>query len=212
MTPDEIQATVAAEVAKFKAEYGAVKAWPWHQWLVYGGIILIGIASCFFLYNRFWPSKPIVAIPSVMPEASKAENVPKIVIAGPKKLQVYKKDELGKKIPLPPEVANNPQMQPTATAQLTPMPFGGTATSFTNISTGQSVISTTPKERPLFGFGGKTSVGLLGGISTKGSVGIGYVGQQILRVGPVELGVAAGLGIIGTDSLMGAVIHLKSEF
>ena len=197
---------------QLQSKWVKVKQLPWGQWLIILLLVLAILAMGISLYNHFWPTKPITSVPVVAQEASKAEGVPKIEVQGPKHLQVYKKEELGKKIPMVPEVANNPQLQPTATAQLVPMPYGGTATSFTNMTSGHSLISVTPKSRPLFGFGGKTGIGALGGSTTRGSVAIGYVSQDVVRVGPVNIGIAAGLGVIGSDSLMGAAVHIHGEF
>jgi len=188
------------------------KALQWKRWLVYALIVLGIVAGLIFAYNRFFPQSQIVAVPVIAPEAKKAEDVPKITIQGPKKIVVYDKAKLGKKIPLPPEVASNQHEQPTATAELPKLPYGGTSTAFINMSTGKSTISVTPKERPLFGFGGKTTLGLLGGIANKGNVAILYASQPVFRVGPVNVGVAAGAGIIGTDSITGAVINISGQF
>lgn len=189
-----------------------VKALDWKRILLYSvigcGVLGVGV----FTFNRFFPTKPIVNTPIVTPEASAVVKVPKIIITGPKKLVVYNKPQLQGATTIPPDVANNPNNQYTSSGQIPIAPYGGTAIGFTNMSTGVSRIIVSVKERPLFGFGGKTQVGVLGGISTKGSVGIAYVGQDIVRIGVVNLGVAGGGGIIGTDALAGAVINLHGEF
>jgi len=195
-----------------KTKIAAVKDLPWGRWLVYALIGLGVVAGLVFVFNRFWPEKPIVSIPTVLPEAKEAVKIEKIYIPGPVRIVVYDRDALTGKVPIPPEVAKDKNNQFTSTAEIPKAPWGGTAVGFTNMTTGKSAISFTPKERPLFGFGGKTSVGTLGGISTKGNVAIGYVGQDILRVGPVNLGVAGGGGMIGVDALLGGVIHLHGEF
>lgn len=195
-----------------QAEIGAVKALPWKSYIVYALIVLGCLAAIAFAVQRFWPDKPIVAVPTVMPEAKKAVDVPKITVPGPKKIVIYDKEKLGKKIPLPPEIAKDPHVQPTATAQIPKLPYGGTGTSFINMSSGVSVISVTPAKRPIFEFGGKTGLGALGGVSTKGNVAVGYVSQPIVRVGAVTIGVAGGGGIIGVDGILGAVVHLSGSF
>ncbi|NTW88709.1 MAG: hypothetical protein HGB26_06205 [Desulfobulbaceae bacterium] len=185
-----------------------VRALPWKQALIGLGAVAGGI----FLYNRFYPDKPISSTPQVAQQAPQVENVPQAVIAGPKKLVVYKRDKIVQKVDLPPVVRDNPQNQFTAAVQVPVSPYGGTATSFTNMSTGKSDIVISSKPRPLFGVGGKTSIGLFGGMSTKGNVALGYADQQILRVGPVNLGVAAGGGVVGVDGLLGAVVRISGEF
>lgn len=175
-------------------------------------LVLGVLAGLAFAYNRFWPKPAIVATPQVAPEARKAEDIPKEVVAGPAKLVVYNRKKIVNKIPLPPEVANNPQNQFVSTAQIMPSPYGGATTTFVNMSTGQAGTVYTPKERPLFGFGGKTGIGLLGGISNRGDVALGYISQEVLRIGPANLGVAGGGGKIGTESTFGAVIHIHGQF
>lgn len=180
--------------------------------MVYVWAIAGAVGFLIFLSNRFFPKPPIVSIPAVLPEAPQAAKVEKIYIPGPIRWRVYKKEELIEKVPLSETVKSNPQVQVVATAAVPPSPYGGTAAAFGNVSTGVFGIDYTPKERPLFGLGGKTGIGILGGVSTKGNVAMGYLGQDVLRIGPVNLGVAGGGGVIGTDGILGAVINIHGEF
>ena len=199
------------EFQQLRAEINAVKSYPWRRWTIYALLVLGMCAAGIFVYNRFKP-KPPPAAPQVLPEAPKAESVTKTMVPAPKRLEVYDKSDLLKKIPASPALANDSKIQFTSSAAVPVSLYGGTALSFTNMSTGKSGIDYTPKARPWFGFGGKTSIGALGGVSTKGNVAIGYVGQDVVRLWSVNIGVAGGGGVIGADGLLGGVIHVHGDF
>ena len=161
---------------------------PWRKIAVGAFLSVCMAAMMIFAYKLLRPSVKPVAGPQIAPEASKAIDVPKIVIDGPKKLQVYDKGKLAKKIALPPELKDSPHEQPTATADIKPSAYGGTAVSFTNMSTGKSVISYQAKPRPWFEFGGQTAIGGGIGISSKGGqVGALRVRQDVLRLWGAQL-------------------------
>jgi hypothetical protein len=141
-------------------------------------------------------------VPTVLTEAPQATKVEKIYIKGPVRWKIYKKEDLAQKIPLSPAVAGNPQIQVTATATVPPSPYGGTALAFGNISTGTFGIDYTPKERPLFGWGGKTNFFASGGMSTQGTYVVGGVQQPIVRTGPVSVGAVVGGGMLGNGGIL----------
>lgn len=151
--------------------------------------VAVCVAGAFiFAYKLMHPAPKPVTGPQIAQEAPKAADVPKVVMAGPKTITVYVKERLAEKIPLPPEVRDNPQIQPTATAAIVPSPYGGTAVSFINRSTGVSGISYQPKPRPWFKFGGQTAIGAGAGLSSYGGqVGAVRIRQDVLRLWSVNL-------------------------
>jgi len=182
------------------------------RWIVYTFIGLFIVAGVIFLYNRFWPKAVIEELSShVAAELPKAANIKKHTITAPKTIEVYDRSDLLKKVPVAAEVAQNQSNQFTATAVIPPMRYGGQAVSFTNMS-GKSGMAVQANKRPLFGFGGKTGIGVVAGVSTKGNIAAIYTSQDIIRIGPVNLGVAAGGGTIGSDAVGAGVIHIHSEF
>ena len=195
-----------------KERIAYLKTLPIKRYAVYALLFLFAVASLIFAYNRFWPESKIEPVPIILPENPQAVKVEKVYIKGPVRWRVYKKDDLAGKIPLSPAVSANPQIQITATAAIPPSTYGGTAAAFGNISTGVFGIDYTPAKRPVFGFGGKTTLGVLGGMSTKGNVAVIYAGQPVARIGAVNIGVAAGGGVIGTDGVLGAVVNLSGNF
>jgi len=192
-----------------KDKFATTITLPWKRWLTYALIALCSIVGLIFAYNRFFPQKVITATPQVAPQAKQVEDVPQIAIPGPKKLIVYKRDQIIKKIPLPAEVQNNANNQFTAAVQVPVSPYGGTATAFTNISTGKTDIVVSSKERPFFGFGGETNFVALAGVSTKGDFLLGGIDQPIIRTGPITIGAFGGGGILGGGGLLGAGISAK---
>jgi hypothetical protein len=194
------QINIALDEAKSKA------------WIVYCFIGLFVVAGLMFVYNRFWTKAPINTNPVVAPESANVANVPKEAITGPKQLVIYKRELFLKKQPVPAEIANNPNNQFTASATIVPMPNSGTAVAFTNMSSGVTQIVTQANKRPLFGFGGKTSVGVVAGVTTRGNSAAAYVSQDVARVSAVNVGVAVVGGTLGNDAVAGAFLHVHGEF
>lgn len=197
---------------ELKQRIDYIKALPWKRYTSYLFIGLMALAGFIFGYNRLFPDKPIDSTPSIMPEAPQAVKVEKIYIQGPIRWRVYEKEKLSEKIPLSPEVKNNAKIQITDTAKIPDSPYGGTAVAFGNMSSGISGIEYTKNKRTLLGFGGKTEIGAMGGISTRGDVAVIYAGQPIIRIGVVEVGVAAGGGVIGGNGILGGVVKISGNF
>ena len=195
-----------------KERIAYLKTLPIKRYALYTLLGLFVLGALIFSYNRFFPKPPITETPQILPSAPQAAKVEYVYIKGPVRWRVYKKDDLAGKIPLSPAVSANPQIQITATAAIPPSPYGGTAAAFGNISTGVFGIDYTQKKRPLLGFGGKTEIGALGGVSTRGDVAVIYAGQPIIRIGPVDIGVAAGGGVIGGNGLVGGVVKISGNF
>lgn len=199
-------------IQALQSKWVTAKSLPWGKYFIYTLIGMGVIAVQIFIFNRFFPAKPVVSIPTVMPEATAAAKVERIYIPGPERIYVYRQDQLPGKVPIPEEVKANKQNQFTSTAEIPKSPYGGTAVGFINMSTGKSAISYTAKERPLLGFGGKTQIGAVGGISNKGYASLLYLGQDIVRVGPVNVGVVGGVGTMGAEPMIGAGINVHGEF
>lgn len=184
----------------------SVAALPWKRYLTYAMIALGAVAGLIFLYNRFYPPIPLDTTTRVVVEAPAAAKVEKVYVPGPAKLRVYKKEELAKKIPLSTAVTGNPSVQVTATASIPPSPYGGIASSFTNMTTGISAIEYTPTKRPVFGFGGKTNFVAMAGVSTKGDFLLGGIEQPVARISAVTIGAFGGGGMLGGSGVVGGGI------
>lgn len=182
------------------------------RWASYCFVGLFIISGLIFGYNRFFGSVPEELESHVAAELPKAKNIKKQAIAGPKQLEVYDRSDLLKKVPVPAEIAADKANQFTATAEVPKMPYGGQAVSYVNYTTHKSGIAVQAYKRPLLVFGGKTQIGLAAGVSTRGNVAGIYAGQDVLRVGPVNLGVAAGVGVVGNDGLGAAMVRVHGEF
>ncbi len=157
-----------------------LKAWPWGRIIIIALLCVAAIVGAIWLKKIVWPVKPVNTTPQVMQEAPQAEDIPRLEIPPPKKLVVYSRDELLRKIPQPAAVAQNPHNQFTATAAITPSPYGGTAVAYTNRSTGVSGITYTPKPRPWIEWGGSGAIGIRGGVGATGD-GTGYTGTLFVR-------------------------------
>jgi len=176
-----------------------LKSWPWGKIVFYGLMTVAVTTGAIWAKKMIWSVRPIDTAPQVLAEAPQAAKVERIYIPGPTKILIYDKRELENKIPVPPAVSTNPQNQYTATASVPVSPYGGTAISYTNMSTGQAGIAYTAKPRPLFGFGGTGGVGVRGGVGA-GNAGTGYTGgiyvrQQIVRVADVQISGMAELNL-----------------
>jgi len=168
-----------------------VKGWPWPRIIIYTMIAVGAIVALIWAKKMFYPTRPIDTTPIVAQEAPQAAKVERIYIPGPTRIEIYERQALIDKVPVPPAVSSNPHNQFTATAQVPNSPYGGTAVSFVNVSTGQSAITYTAKPRPLFGWGGDGGMGIKGGVgagnSSTGYTGSVYVRQKIIRVSDVQV-------------------------
>ena len=102
-----------------------------------------------------------------------------------KPIYVYQKPELGKVIPLPPEVRDNPAIVATATANVLPSPYGGVAVAFTNTTTGRSNISYQAKPTPFWEFKKEIEASAEWGVNSKGTQMI----QGGIRYTPLRTGI-----------------------
>jgi hypothetical protein len=186
MTEQEIMDRVNAAVAATRQS--ADKAGiPWRKILIGIGYTLALLAVASIVWTKYFPKQQASTTPTVQPEAVKVVDVPKVTIKGPKILEVYDKEKFGKKIPLPPEVKDNPSAAVTAAADIKPSRYGGTATAFTNTSTGKSGIVYQAKERPFFEFKRDVEIYAEYGVSTKGSQQAAAGSRwTFLRTGPVH--------------------------
>lgn len=184
MDPGQIKQLVSDELAKVKADGEAViKKVPWQKIIAWALVAIGALAIGIMAYNLLRPAPKQATAPYITSEAPKAENVPKVVMAGPKTITVYVKEKLNQKVPLPPAVMNNPNIQAVATGDIKPAPYGGTAVAYTNISTGASGVSFQAKTRPWLQFGGQTSIGVGVGLSSQGGqVGAVRIRQDVLRL------------------------------
>ncbi len=175
--------------------------------------ILVIVAFGPDLWFRFNPQRPVSVQPVVAKEASVVAGVPKITVQGPKRLEVYERDQIVKKMRPPAEVASNQSNQFTSSAEIEPMPYGGTAVSFTNTTSGKSGIVLTAKPRPFFEFKNVREIGLYGGVSPKGSAGMVDSRWTFARTGFVNWDVKA-VGIVapGYDPIGLALVGAHGEF
>jgi hypothetical protein len=161
---------------------------PWRKIGVVAFLVVCVAGAQLAAYRLTHPAPKPSTGPQIASPAPQAANVPQVVIPGPKVITVYVKQKLAEKVPLPPEVANNPQVQATATAAIIPSPYGGTAVSYTNMTTGVSGISYQPKARPWYEFGGQTAIGAGAGVSFMGGqTGAVRIRQDVLRLWGVNL-------------------------
>lgn len=160
-----------------------VEAIPWEK-IATVLFLAVCVAACIIVaYKIIRPAQNPSTAPEIAPEALKAADVPKSMVNGPKRLEVYDKRQLDKKVPLPVEVRDNSNIQATTTADIKPSPYGGTAVAYTNISTGKSGISYQAKPRPWYELGGQTAIGAGIGISTYGGqAGAVRIRQDVLRL------------------------------
>lgn len=180
------------------------------DWIKTAALVLGILACASAVWNWYHPPQPASTTPGVMPESTKVADIPKITLKGPKTLEVYDKGKLGGKIPLPPEVKDDKNAHPTATADIKPSPYGGTAVSFTNVSTGKSGIVYQAKTAPFFEFKNVKEIAIDYGITSKG-IQQGTLGARwtFLRTGIVNW---HGRGEITTEPEAKAFLGVHAEF
>lgn len=161
---------------------------PWLKIAVWIIVVVGATGGAIAAYKLLHPAAKPVTGPQIASPAPQAANVPQVVMPGPRVITVYVKQKLAEKVPLPPEVANNQQIQATATAAIIPSPYGGTAVAYTNMTTGVSGISYQAKSRPWYEFGGQTAIGAGAGLSSMGGqAGAIRVRQDVLRLWSANL-------------------------
>lgn len=175
--------------------------------VMYSGLGILVLAAVGFVYKTFFYHAPVTGIYSAAPPAHGMAQAPTHAVKSAP-LQVYDKKKVGKEMKLPPEVMADPR-EVTATATFPPSEGGYTAAAVTDTVTGITEIVQREEERPLFGFGGKTEIGALAGIATKGEAAIIYARQDILRIGPINLGGIAGAGMIGGELGAGVFVDVS---
>lgn len=124
---------------------------------------------------------------SAAPALPQAEKVAKVSVPV-KKLVVYDKAALAKKVDLPAPIAQDRNAQVTSTAKLPASKGGYEVLSFTNVSTGASSIVSRPLPRPLIGFEPYVELGMRYGLSSDAGQTADIFGRYtFLRVGGAHL-------------------------
>lgn len=174
---------------------------------MYIGLAILSLAGAGFVYKTFFYHPAVTGIyGAALPAHGMAAAPTHSVTTAP--LQVYDKKKVAKEMKLPPEVMADPR-EITATAIFAPSEGGYTVAAVTDTVTGITEIVQRTEERPLFGFGGKTEIGALAGMTTKGEAAIIYARQDVLRIGPVNLGGIVGGGMIGGELGAGAFLDVS---
>lgn len=129
--------------------------------------------------------------PTLVPSAPSVEDVPVDTVPA-KKVKVLRKKELGKKVPLPPEVSENENKQVTAVVDLPPSRGGTQVMAVTDVEEGSTQIYAKEKPLPLIGFPNSKRIGAAYGTTTHGAPEIKVYGEYtFFRMGEVYLGVQA---------------------
>lgn len=168
------------------------------------------IAGSSALWNWYHPKQVADSKPTVLQEAKQAEGIPKVGVVIKKPLIAYQRDKFINKVSVPEEVKNNPANEFTATADIKPSPYGGTAVVFTNMSTGKTGISYEAKKAPFFEFKNVKELSADYGITSKGKQQ-GVIGAKwtFLRTGIVQW---HGRGEITTEPEAKVFIGFHAEF
>lgn len=172
------------------------------RWLGYAVLTVLVIGGLVMAYKSFFWQPKQTGVYSAAAPAKGMASAPTHTTA-PVKLRAYDKATVTRKMDLPAGQIAEPK-EVTATATLPPSEGGYTAAAITDTQTGETVIVTKEEPAPLFGFGGKTEVGALAGITTKGEAAGVYVRQDVLRIGRVNVGVAGAAGMSGGSLAAGA--------
>lgn len=184
-----------------------------HRHSILLGFICFMAATVLVLGKKiFWPSQKPVAAFVTPPPANGMPKAPDSAVTLTIPLKTYSKKTAVKKMKLPAAIAENPHKEVTATADLKPTPGGYTVASVIDTTTGVSDIISREKPRPLFGFGGESEIGLLGGITNHGDSALVFVRQDLLRVGSVHLFGAGGTGVMGGSFGVGAFIGASMKW
>jgi len=176
--------------------------------LLYALLGVLAVAGAILAYKTFFYKKPITGVYSPAKPADGMANAPTHTTP-PVKLQAYDKETAYKKMHIPEIVLSDPKLELIGTGKVKPSEGGYTIGAVTNIETGKTEIITKEEKRPLFGFGGKTSIGALAGMTTKGDAALLYVNQDVLRIGGVNIGATGGAGTVGGELAAGAFVNVK---
>jgi hypothetical protein len=175
---------------------------------MYIGLGILALAGMLLLYKTFIYHAPVPGIWTGTEPAKGMANAPTHTTP-PVKLQAYDKETAVKKMNIPEIILSDPKLELVGHGKVKPSEGGYTIGAVTNIETGKTEIITKEEPRPLFGFGGKTSIGALAGVSTKGDVALMYVSQDLLRIGGVNIGAAGGAGTVGGELAAGAFVNAR---
>ena len=175
-----------------------------HQYDAFVVIVCFFVATgIVFARKLIWPpEKPSTAFVSLPP----ANGMPKTADSSVEltiPLKTYSKKVITKKLKLAEEIVNNPVKEVTATASLKPTKGGYTVVSITDTSTGVTNLVAQEKPRSVFGFGGESEIGLLGGVTNHGSTALVFARQDLLRIGSANLFGAVGVGVTGDSFAAG---------
>jgi hypothetical protein len=176
--------------------------------LMYIGLGLLALAGLLVLYKTFIYKAPVTGVFTAAKPADGMAGAPTHTTP-PVALQAYDKETAVKKMKIPEIILSDPKLELVGTGKVKPSEGGYTIGAVTNIETGKTEIITKEEARPLFGFGGKTEVGALAGMSTKGDTALIYVKQDVLRVGSVNLGAVGGAGTVGGELAAGAFVNVS---
>lgn len=137
---------------------------PRNRLIIYGVVAAIGLTYLLWLHFRVpdvRPGEVVLATP-----AKTVKNEP-VVAEKPKQLIVYRDTvRVVEKIGLPPAA---PQERVQQAIEVPRLKYGGTAVTFTNLSTGQSRSVIKASESPWFAFRNDLSAGVGYGIGTNGT-------------------------------------------
>jgi len=162
----------------------------WKKWVKISLPVLIGLAiivALIWSYKLFWPKPaPQQGYQAAAPAAGMATAATHEVYIKPP-IKAIDKKQAARKMDLPSTIVDNPSIEVISTATIKPSKGGSTTATTINTQTGavETIVKENP--RPLFGFGGKTEIGIRAGISTRGQQGALYVRQDVLRIGGIHL-------------------------
>lgn len=175
---------------------------------MYTGLGILIVAGLLLVYKTFFYKPPVTGVYSTAKPADGMKDAPTHTTP-PVKLQAYDKGKATKLMGIPEIILSDPKLELIGTGKVKPSEGGYTIGAVTNTDTGKTEIITKEEPRPLFGFGGKTEVGALAGITTKGDTALIYVKQDVLRIGSVNLGAVGGAGTVGGNLAAGALIDVS---
>jgi hypothetical protein len=137
---------------------------PRNRLIIYGVIAAIGLAYLLWLRFKAPDVRPGEVVQAAPAKAVKNEPV---VTEKPKQLIVYRDTvRIVEKMGLPPAA---PQERVQQAVEVPRLKYGGTAVTFTNLSTGQSRSVIKASESPWFAFRNDLALGVGAGVSTGGN-------------------------------------------
>lgn len=137
---------------------------PRNRLIAYGVVAAVGLAYLLWLRFKAPDVRPGEVVQA--PPAKAVKNEP-VVAEKPKRLIVYRDTvRIVEKMGLPPAASQERVQQAVEVPRLK---YGGTAVTFTNLSTGQSRSVIKASESPWFAFRNDLSAGIGYGVSTNGT-------------------------------------------